>query len=92
MALLGHRKPLIKILNLIRILSVVPATYTKLPLKYGHLINQNTSCGPKGIRNREVPLYTYTLKQFLLLHVCGSVFYFNLYILKLEVLARSDNL
>ena len=29
---------------------------TKLPLKQGHLFNQDALCGPKGVRNREVAL------------------------------------
>ena len=31
---------------------MVPAMCTKQPLN-----NQDTACGPKGVRNREVPLY-----------------------------------
>ena len=30
---------------------------TKQPLKWGHPSNQDTSCGPKGVCNIEVPLY-----------------------------------
>ena len=48
-----------------RVVPTVPATYmevcTKLPLKYGHLSNEDAwtipSC-PKGVQNRVVPLYS----------------------------------
>ena len=30
---------------------------TKQPLKCGHLSNKDIFSGPKGVRNREVPLY-----------------------------------
>ena len=45
-------------LLVIHVLSMVPArlVHTKLPIKRGHLTNQDIFICPKGVHNKEIPL------------------------------------